>query len=66
MLLVELEQFHHVNKVIDSVLEAFIHKNVNVELLVAPVDLKDWLEALQEVLSLLVSVVDDSVNALFL
>jgi hypothetical protein len=40
----------HVNRVLGQLID----KDVNIELLVSPVDLKKWLEAGQESLSLLI------------
>jgi len=48
VLLVVLEEFHDVLQVFYCVFEALIHKNVDVELLVSPVDFKNWLETGQE------------------
>jgi len=45
VLLVELEQFHHVAQTFDLVLQALVDHDVDVELLVAPVDFQNRLEA---------------------
>jgi hypothetical protein len=48
MLLVELEQFHHVAQTLNLILEALVNQDFYVELFVAPVDLKNRLEACEE------------------
>jgi len=51
VLLVELEQFHHVAQTLNLILEALINQDINVELFVAPVDFKNRLEASKELVS---------------
>ena len=45
MLLVILEQLHNIGEVFNCIFKSLISKNVNVEFLVSPVDLKYGLEA---------------------
>ena len=62
MLLVVFKQFHHIRQVLNWILQAIVNKNVDIELLVPPVNLKDWLEALQEVGGFSVGIVNNLVD----
>lgn len=63
VLLVELEQFHHVAQTFDLVLQALVDHDVDVELLVAPVDFEYRLEASQEGVGLDKCAFHDLLNA---
>jgi hypothetical protein len=63
VLLVELEQLHHVRQALYRVLEMLVHQHLNVELLVTPIDFQDGLEAGQEVVGLFVGAVNDGVDS---
>jgi hypothetical protein len=50
--LVEFEESHHVANRIDTVLQFFVVKTIDVKLLVAPVDFENRLEAREEMFAL--------------
>jgi len=54
-----IEQLDGVLDTLNWILKSLIHEDVQVELLVSPVDLKNWLESSQEQLHLSEGRVDD-------
>jgi hypothetical protein len=55
-----------VAEALNLVLKAFVDQNIDIELFVAPVDLKNWLETSQELVCLIKGCSDNLLNAFLL
>jgi hypothetical protein len=66
MLLVEFEQLDNIGKVLNLILQTLIDNDVEIKLLVAPVNLKNRLETAQKVGSLFVRIINDLIDTLLL
>jgi len=66
VLLVVLKQLHNIGEVLNRIFKTLLNQNIDVELLVSPIDLKDRLEASQESAGFAVGVVNYFVHSGFL